>query len=316
MIFIMSSVGCLLGIWLGLLLTTAPAPWPNGLSFAQAGAGFSDGWRWMYAIGALMALIGITLRVRLPESPRWLVGQGHLGEADEVVGAMETMAARHSTLAAPRADIAVGDGPGAGLPFAALLGDRRYVRRVVQLLIMWFLAYVTVFAFAAGFTTILTSLKYPPPQAGLIVAVGAFGFLACALFAVAFAERLERKLWLPVGAAVTVLGGVIVAAAGTNRTLTFLGAGVVFFGFNVWVPMTYTLSTESFPTRARVTGFGLVDGIGHVGGGIGVLLIAPLIPKLSVLGAFMLISAFLVAAALVAQLSERTRGREYEEISP
>ena len=48
MIFIMSSVGCLLGIWLGLLLTTAPAPWPNGLSFAQAGASFSDGWRWMY----------------------------------------------------------------------------------------------------------------------------------------------------------------------------------------------------------------------------------------------------------------------------
>ena len=187
---------------------------------------------------------------------------------------------------------------------------------MVQLLIMWFLAYVTVFAFAAGFTTILTSLKYPPPQAGLIVAVGAFGFLACALFAAAFAERLERKLWLPVGAAVTVLGGVIVAAAGTNRTLTFLGAGVVFFGFNVWVPMTYTLSTESFPTRARVTGFGLVDGIGHVGGGIGVLLIAPLIPKLSVLGAFMLISAFLVAAALVAQLSERTRGRGSEEISP
>jgi predicted MFS family arabinose efflux permease len=64
---------------------------------------------------------------------------------------------------------------------------------VIQLLAVWFLAYVTVFAFAADFTSMLASLKYPPPEAGLIVAVGAFGFLACALFAVAFAERLERK---------------------------------------------------------------------------------------------------------------------------
>ena len=316
MIFIMSALGALLGIWLGLVLTTAAAPWPNGLSFAQAGPGFTDGWRWMYAIGALMALIGITLRARLPESPRWLVGQGQLAQADAVVTEMEAVAERHGPLPAARDDVPVGEGPGTGLPFAAVLADRRYLRRVIQLLVMWFLAYVTVFAFAAGFTTILTSLKYTPPQAGLIVAVGAFGFLACALFAVVFAERLERRLWLPVGAAITVIGGIIVAAAGTDRTITFLGAAVVFFGFNVWVPMTYTLSTESFPTRARVTGFGLVDGIGHVGGGIGVLLIAPLIPHLSVLGAFMLISAFLVAAAVVAQFSERTRGREYEDISP
>jgi MFS transporter, putative metabolite:H+ symporter len=90
----------------------------------------------------------------------------------------------------------------------------------------------------------------------------------------------------------------------------------VFFGFNIWVPMTYTLSTESFPTRARSTGFGLVDGVGHLGGGIGVLLIAPQIPNMSVLGAMLLVSAFLVAAAIVAQFSPRTRGRHYEEVSP
>jgi hypothetical protein len=80
--------------------------------------------------------------------------------------------------------------------------------------------------------------------------------------------------------------------------------------------MTYTLSTESFPTRARATGFGLVDGVGHLGGGIGVLLIAPWIPHLTVLEAFMVITAFLVAAAVIAQFTNKTRGRRYEEISP
>jgi MFS family permease len=141
-----------------------------------------------------------------------------------------------------------------------------------------------VFAISAGGTSLLTALHYPPPEAGIILAVGAFGFLACALFAVKFAERLERKLWLPIGAVITVIGSVLVAEAGTSSLVAFIGMAVVFFGFNVWVPMTYTLSAESFPTRARSTGFGLVDGLGHLGGGIGVLLIAPQIPHMSAWG--------------------------------
>ena len=110
--------------------------------------------------------------------------------------------------------------------------------------------------------------------------------------------RLERKLWLPIGAVITLIGGVIVAAAGTGHLLiAFIGAGIVFFGFNIWVPMTYTLSTESFPTRARATGGGLVDGVGHLGGGLGVLVIAPLRPHLSGGGACRVVPAVLVAVA-------------------
>jgi hypothetical protein len=134
---------------------------------------------------------------------------------------------------------------------------------------------------------------------------------------VAFADRLERKYWLPIGAVITLIGGVIVAKAGTTSLgIAFIGAAIVFFGFNVWVPMTYTLSTESFPTRARVTGFGMVDGVGHLGGGIGVLVIAPQIPNMSVLGAMLVVSGFLVVAAIVALFSPNTRGRHFEEVSP
>lgn len=317
-IFIMSSLGALLGIWLGLFLTTPSAPWPHGLSFAQAGPSFSDGWRWMYGVGALLAAIGVFLRLELPESPRWLIGKRRLDEADKVVSDMEVVAARHGPLAPVADDVPMDQTTAeSSLAFKALFSNRMYTRRVIQLLAVWFLAYVTVFGFSAGFTSMLTSLKYEPSEAGLITAVGAFGFLACALFAVAFADRLERKFWLPIGATITVIGGIIVAEAGTTSLgLAFIGAAIVFFGFNIWVPMTYTLSTESFPTRARVTGFGMVDGVGHLGGGIGVLIIAPQIPHMSVLGAMLLVSAFLVAAAIIALFSPNTRGKYYEEISP
>jgi MFS transporter, putative metabolite:H+ symporter len=317
-IFIMSSLGALLGIWLGLFLTTSPAPWPHGLSFAQASPSFTDGWRWMYGVGALLAAIGVLLRLELPESARWLVGQGRTEEADKVVSDMEVVAAKHGPLAPVPDDVPMDQAtPERRMSFRALFSERIYVRRMIQLLGVWFLAYVTVFGFSAGFTSMLVSLKYPPPEAGLITAVGAFGFLACALFAVAFADKIERKLWLPIGAAITVIGGVIVAEAGTSSlAIAFIGAAIVFFGFNIWVPPTYTLSTEAFPTRARVTGFGVVDGCGHLGGGIGVLVIAPQIPNMTVLEAMLVVSGFLVLAAIVAQFSPNTRGRYYEEISP
>src|SRR5712691_7262310 len=95
LIFIMSSLGAFLGIWLGLILTTPPAPFPLGLSFSIAGPAFQgNGWRIMYGIGALLALVGVLLRFQLPESPRWLISRGRVDEADKIVTAMEERARR------------------------------------------------------------------------------------------------------------------------------------------------------------------------------------------------------------------------------
>jgi putative MFS transporter len=318
LIFIMSALGALLGIWLGLVLTTESAPWPKGISFAQAGPGFENGWRWMYAAGALLALVAIALRVKLPESPRWLLGKGRVEEADAVVTEMERAAAKRGRLREPtfEREAAEEPVPVARAPYRDLLGNPVYLRRVLLLVLVWFIGYVTVYGFSAGFTSVLTGQGYAPPEAGLIVAVGAFGFLACAIVAVLFSEKLDRKAWLPISACITLAGSVIIAAAGDTLGIAFLGSAVIFFGFNLWVPMTYARSAECFPTRARTTGFALVDGVGHLGGGIGVLLIAPAVPHLSILGSLLLISGFLVVAAVLASFGVETRNRRFEDVSP
>src|SRR6266851_299187 len=273
LIFIMSSLGAFFGIWLGLILTTPPTPFPVGLPFAIAtvsGPVFQGpGWRIMYGIGALLAVIGILLRFQLPESPRWLISRGRVDEADRIVTGMEERARR-----------SVPD-----LPAPTVI----------------------------------------PVQAGLIAAFGTFGFIATAVFAYFYGERLERKLWLPISAALTVIGGILIAlTASSSFALAAIGAIITFFGFNLWVPMTYAWSAESYPTRARATGFALVDGVGHLGGGVGILLIAPLIPTLiaslgHTTGAvvmMLIIAAFLVAAAIIAQFGIATRQKRLDEVSP
>jgi putative MFS transporter len=323
LIFTMSALGAMIGIWLGLLLTTEATPFPLGLPFAMASASFSSGWRIMYGVGAVLALIGILLRFQLPESPRWLVLRGRVGEADEIVTQMENRAQRIRPLG-PVQDISDVEAKEevSHVGYKEIFTNPRYLRRVLILLPVWLFGYVTVYTISAGFTSVLATLGYPPPEAGLITAIGGWGFLLCAIFAAAVGDHLERKWWLPIGTVITLVGCVMIALGGRFSDphaiplVAFIGSLILFFGFNVWVPMTYTWSAENFPTRARTTGFGIVDGVGHVGGGFGMLVVAPLLPLLSPLLALLLIGGFMVIASVIAQFGIDTRGKRFDEVSP
>ncbi len=325
LIFIMSSLGAFLGIWLGLLLTTPPANFPLGLPFALATVQIvhglpqfaGSGWRWMYGIGALLALVGILLRVRLPESPRWLISQGRVEEADEIVTDMEQRAMKKLANLPPVGSELHFHSGEKHATYSEILGNPLYLRRTILLFSMWFIAFMTVYTIGVGITTILVTLGYPPPEAGMVAAIGVFGFIGCAIFAYGFSERLERKYWLPISAVITIIGGLIIALSGAgNFWVTAIGAIILFIGFNLFVPMAWAWSAENYPTRARATGFALVDGIGHIGGGVGILLIAGNIATLGPVGTFLVIGGCLVVAAIIAQFGTATRKLRLDEVSP
>jgi len=315
LIFIMSALGAFLGIWLGLLLTTPATPFPLGLPFAVAGPHFADGWRDMYYLGALLALVGVVFRVQMPESPRWLISRGRIDEADAIVRTMEERAERHGPLGpiGPEPTLVKNEAP---IPYKAIFADPLYRNRTVFLLAMWLLGYVTVYGYGNGFTTFLVSMHYAPPEAGLIAAFGTIGFILSAVMAFLWGEKMERKYWLIASVAVLLVGSVLIAEAGNHLGLSIVGAMLIFFGFNLWVPIAYAWSTEHYPTRARATGFALVDGIGHIGGGLGVMFLLPVVTRLPVLPAFLIISGFLLVGAIIAQFGLHTRGASLDHISP
>ena len=316
LIFIMSSLGAFLGIWLGLILTTEATPFPLGLPFAFASPTFSYGWRIMYILGALLAIIGLLFRFQLPESPRWLISKGRLSEAERVVETMEKMAAtRLPNLPPVGVELPVLTSS-SGFSFTEIFGTSLYLKRTILLLVIWLVSYITVYSIAAGLTTLLVTLGYLPPEAGLIAAIGSLGFIASGIFAYTFGEKLERKYWLPIAAVITLFGGILIALGGANFPVAALGSIILFFGFNLWVPMTYTWSTENYPTRARATGFALVDGIGHVGGGIGLTFITSLATKLGPLLTFITIGGFLLVAAALALCGPNTKEKRLDEVSP
>ena len=318
LLFLFSGIGAFIGIWLGLYLTTPATPFPLGLPFAVASESFNYGWRVMYAIGGGLALVGILLRLQLPESPRWLAAHNRLDEAERVVRSMEEIAEQHGPLApvTEPVEVALASLKEKALPHSFIFKNPVYLKRTLILLLMWFFGYATVYSYAAGFTSMLASMNFPPPEAGLIAAFGTLGMILVAPFIMAFGEHMERQSWIIVAAALTIFGAYLIATAGNHFTFSVVGSIILFFGFNMWVPVAYSWTVEQYPTRARTTGFALVDGVGHVGGGVGMILVAPLLPKMSVFGGLALVGGFLLVAGLIAQFGIRSRDKVLDEISP
>ncbi len=329
LVFLFATLGAFMGLWLGLLLTTPSASFPLGLPFALGGSGIfaTAGWRIMYGIGSLLALIGLLLRFELPESPRWLVTKGRVREALSIVEKMEEVARRKIGELPPipqHIEVKVSTESSFKEALATIFGNKAYLKRWIIMMSMWFFGYITVYTNAAGLTTILSSLGYPSSEAGMIASLGILGFIAVPVLLIAFGEGLERKIWVPISALLALAGGIIMAEARGSFPLEVLGAFVLFFGIDLWVPISYTWTTENFPTRARVTGFGLADGVGHIGGGIGSFLVALEIGNMlskgvnggTALEVFMLMISFQLISALISLAGIRTAKKRLDEISP
>jgi MFS family permease len=268
-----------------------------------------DGWRWLFIIGGIIAVIALLARFELPESPRWLALHGRLDEADELVGEMERRAqAGGQTLAEPEsADIDTR----MGFPFAELLRPP-YVWRVVVFLAMWFFWYIGNYGFLGDAASLL---KTQGLSAGTTyLAIGAVGYPVGAGVMIFGIDRLERRLLLPISSFVWLVAMVLIGAASSEAVL-IVGAFLGSMGLGMFLQAAYTYTAESFPTRARASGFALCDGLGHGGGALGALLLPDVVSSLSFFAGFALIGVTGFIAGLIALAGPKVSNLSLERIS-
>src|SRR5699024_1824983 len=100
---------------------------------------FTFGWRILFVLGGVIAVAGLALRTRLPESPRWQVGNGYEDSAERTVASMEeNCRARNIELPAPE-PYDVPDRRGFPIRF---LFQQPYAKRLAVFIPMWFLWYI------------------------------------------------------------------------------------------------------------------------------------------------------------------------------
>ena len=249
-----------------------------------------DSWRWMFASGAVLAVVVMVLRTRIPESPRWTL---HVG-----------------------ARKAVGDSARGRV--AALL-SAPYGKPLALVALFWFLVTVRGAAFVIYTPTVLAEFGATSALAPLWL--GAALFLVYTIVSVVSTVFVDR-----VGRRSLVLSGWTIATMLTT-VMAFVDDGQVAAAFTLIVLSTLPIQTvtvalfpwsvEFFPTAIRATAQGICSASGKLGGFIAAVAFPPLFASLGWQPTILLFAAVMLVG-LVAGLAIKppeTRGRTLEELA-
>jgi MFS family permease len=243
------------------------------------------GWRGVFFVGILPALIAFWIRKRVPEPEIWL-------------------RTRHQE--------SPGAKPGVGTIFS-----RPYLRNT---LVATFMNAATMFAWWGLFTWIPSYLKLPPEQGGagltllnsslwiIVLTVGQWiGYVSFGFIADALGRRKAYLIYLLVAAALVPVYG----ATRNPAALLFLGPFVAFFGTGYFSGFG-AITAELFPTRIRVTAQGLTYNIGRVASAIAPYAVGKLAQTYGLGMAFNITAAAFLLAAALSWFIPETKGKVLE----
>ena len=275
-----------------------------------------EGWRWLVVLGSIGSVFVWFLRRSVPESPRWLIQQGRLAEAEVIAAGIEArvQADLHGAPLPPIGAHAVGFVEAKGR-FAEIWAPP-YRSRTIMLMVFQFFQTFGFYGFAAWVPTLIarqtginlsSSLLY-----SFIIAIAApFG----PLLAMTFADRFERK-WQLVGAATCVgVFGVLFSFQTTMALLIACGV-LITLSNNILSNTFHGYQTELFPTRIRARAVGFTYSLSRISTVFASFIIGFFLQEAGTKGVFGLIAFAMLAVVLsIGIFGPRTRDLELEAIS-
>jgi putative MFS transporter len=275
------------------------------------------GWKAMFIVGLIPAILTIPMRWFMVESPRWLLSVGRVEQASDVVARMESgLVRRGKILEAPVAVVH---------PLDKARSDIRelfrgiYLSRTVLLVALWVCSYMI----ANGLITWLPTLYRQVFQLPLQTSLG-YGFTtsACgciaALFCALYIDHVGRKLWYTAAFFLAAVPMAILAVLGATSAQEVLIFATATYAIIQTVTFSlYLYSAELYPTRLRAVGAGFGSAWLRIASSIGPLLVGWIVGGCSINYVFVLFGIVLaIGGAICLLFAIETKGRVLEELSP
>ncbi len=269
----------------------------------------SYGWRPLFVIAGIGALIVWYLRKKLPESPRWLEAKGKTDEAEALMRTIENEVSGGQKLpppAMPKPLPAFALSSLAGPKLLPLMIVGSVVLITINALIFGFVNWLPSFFVKQGLS-ITQSLNYT-----LVIISGSL--IGCALGAFS-ADRLGRKFTIIGGSVWCIILGAIYPFM--KQPEAVLGVGfVLIIGIYVLTSILYGVYTsELFPTEVRLRANGICNMFGRGATVVTPLLVVALFTTYGLVGVLaMMIGLLVIQIVVVAFWGIEPAKRRLEEL--
>jgi putative MFS transporter len=275
------------------------------------------GWRWMFIIGAIPALVAIPMRTVLPESPRWLASQGRNDEADRALTRIEDAAARDGK-SVPPLPTNLPEVPQAR-PRIAELFKGIYLRRTIAVWFIWIGAYFVSYGITAWVPSLFRTVYHLDVQQSLIYGLIISGVGLCGTFSAIFLiDGIGRRRLLMLslgGCCVPLILFAFLPQLTAPQTLAVATAGFLFLSASLLSLATYT--AEIYPTHLRALGGGVASAWQRGASMVGTTVVGWVLPNWGINAVFVMFGLFALMGAIVTFFfAVETRGKVLERVSP
>lgn len=267
------------------------------------------GWRWLFVLGAVAALVFLPVRLIITESPRFLLANGRVQEAAETMEEIEERVERDLGRHLPDPAPDLPELLPVRAPLRELFGsDLR--RRTVLISIQTAATQAGFYAVTAFLPLILIAKGFSVVRSLEFSGITGIGIICGPAIGLLIWDRLERRYTL-------------MAAMGASAILAFAfafatsQAAVVVTGFLLFmvqqIAPLFVFTPEIFPTRARGTGAGFANAVGRLMTVISILVVGSVISGIVNQLAYVA-AMFLIAVLALAFLGVNTSRRRLEAI--
>lgn len=252
-------------------------------------------WRWVFLVGAILSIPIILLRIRLSESPRWLISKGIMKENG-----------------LPRQE---DENKGVKSYLDLFKGEILYITLFVS--IVWFLFDVASYGIGLYYPFILRQFAFPSNYEVLygtmLIGIGAIiGYIIAEFFIDSLGRRVVLLVGLGSMSLLLILGG-LVKITGTILVPYFMS----FVALEQWAgAVTLFYPTELFPTSVRSSGQGFATAVSRLGAVLGVTYF-PTMTKLLGFSSSLIVFGIICTLAFIISLlmAKETKKKSLEETS-
>ena len=271
-------------------------------------------WRYVFVIGALIALGIYPMRLIAPESPRWYISMGNEKKAEETMSKIESKVEKEYGKPLP----AFKKGMMYNLakvkfPIKELF-SKKLRKNTTQTSLLWIFQTWAFYGYGAFLPLILVSKGFTIVNSVTYAAIGLTGgFLGPVLISL-IGDKWEQKYQMMVYAAVAGLFAVLLG-------ITDNVYDIVIFSFMIslteqaWATQLYSYVPELFPTNARSAGGGFADALGRGFNVVGLFVVGVFLANIPVAQLSFVGISWFVCVIILAVIGINTTKKVLEDIS-